>query len=101
MASPPTRPPDDIAQKESRLHLSMSVASRSKFGEALGRDVTIGVVAAGYDAVFLCSVSAISTALGLTGAAALADVMGAVDYIADLRQAADQSAVGRSGARAS
>jgi dihydropyrimidine dehydrogenase (NAD+) subunit PreT len=61
-------------------------------GKALGRDMTLADLQAGYDAVFL--------GMGLAGVNALraggedkVGVRDAVDFIADLRQAGDRSAV--------
>ncbi|HXY98943.1 MAG TPA: NAD(P)-dependent oxidoreductase [Stellaceae bacterium] len=61
-------------------------------GQALGRDVTLAELRRSYDAVFLGMGLAGVNALGCEGEA-LEGVMNAVDYIAELRQAASFAAL--------
>ena len=82
---------EDFAQAEVDWLLKIG-GIRIKHGEALGRDVMLSDLQEAYDAVFL--------GMGLAGVNALrsagedkAGVRDAVDFIADLRQAQDHSAV--------
>ncbi len=63
-----------------------------RVGQALGRDLTLAELRRGFDAVFLGMGLAGVNALGSEGEA-LEGVMNAVDYIADLRQAASFAAI--------
>jgi dihydropyrimidine dehydrogenase (NAD+) subunit PreT len=78
-----------FAQKEVDWLMSIGGITM-KTGVALGRDVTLAELQAGYDAVFL--------GMGLAGVNALRapgeeTTVAAVDFIADLRQAGDKGAV--------
>jgi dihydropyrimidine dehydrogenase (NAD+) subunit PreT len=64
-----------------------------KHGVALGRDIDLDALRRDYDAVFLGLGLAAVNKLGLTDEAALANVIDAVGYIADLRQAEDLTAL--------
>lgn len=83
--------PDNFAQSEVDWLLKIGGIT-VKTGVALGRDITLADLQADYDAVFL--------GIGLAGVNALraagedlAGVQNAVDFIADLRQAADKALV--------
>jgi len=83
---------DDFAQKEVDYILGIGGIGLET-GKVLGKDFGLGALIADYDAVFL--------GLGLAGVNALATqgeeakgVVDAVDFIADLRQAGDKSAIG-------
>jgi dihydropyrimidine dehydrogenase (NAD+) subunit PreT len=80
--------PGGFAQKEAEFILSIG-GIEVKHGVALGRDIDLGSLRREYDAVFLGLGLAAVNKLGLTGEAALAHVLDAVDYIAELRQATD------------
>ena len=80
--------PDDFAAKETAFILSIG-GIVVKHGLALGRDFTLDDLRRDYDAVFVGAGLAGANKLGLPGEDALANVIDAVDYIADLRQAAD------------
>jgi dihydropyrimidine dehydrogenase (NAD+) subunit PreT len=80
--------PGGFAQKEADFILSIGGIA-VKHGVALGRDIDLAALRAEYDAVFLGLGLAAVNKLGLTGEAGLANVLDAVDYIADLRQAED------------
>jgi glutamate synthase (NADPH/NADH) small chain len=82
--------PDDFAAKEAAFILSIG-GIEVKHGVALGRDVTLEELRKDYDAVFLSVGLGDVNKLGLPGEGTLAHVVDAVDYIADLRQAADLS----------
>jgi dihydropyrimidine dehydrogenase (NAD+) subunit PreT len=82
--------PDDFAQKEAAFILSIGGIA-VKHGVALGRDVDLESLRRDYDAVFLSIGLAGVNKLGLAGDTTLANVVDAVDYIADLRQATDLS----------
>jgi dihydropyrimidine dehydrogenase (NAD+) subunit PreT len=88
--------PDDFAQKEAAFILSIG-GIEVKHGVALGRDVDLAALRRDYDAVFLGLGLAGVNKLGLASEGALANVIDAVDYIAELRQAKDLSklSVGR------
>jgi dihydropyrimidine dehydrogenase (NAD+) subunit PreT len=81
---------EDFAQAEVDWLLKIG-GIRIETGRALGRDVTLDALRDGHDAVFL--------GMGLGGVNALGDrgategVRDAVDFIAELRQAADLSAL--------
>jgi glutamate synthase (NADPH/NADH) small chain len=80
--------PGGFAQKEAEFILSIG-GIEVKHGVALGRDIDLASLRRDYDAVFLGLGLAAVNKLGLTGEAALTHVLDAVDYIAELRQAAD------------
>ena len=60
-----------------------------KHGVALGRDVALDALRKDYDAVFLGVGLSGTNKLGLAGEGDLANVVDAVEYIAELRQASD------------
>ena len=80
--------PDDFAAREVAFILSTGGIA-VKHGVALGRDVTIEQLRRDYDAVFLGVGLASTNKLGLPGEKDLANVIDAVEYIAELRQAPD------------
>jgi glutamate synthase (NADPH/NADH) small chain len=82
--------PDDFAAKEVAFILSIGGVT-VKHGLALGRDLSLEALRADYDAVFLGLGLAATNKLGLAGEGELANVIDAVDYIAELRQAPDLS----------
>jgi dihydropyrimidine dehydrogenase (NAD+) subunit PreT len=84
--------PGGFAQKEVEFILSIG-GIELKHGVALGRDVDLASLRRDYDAVFLGLGLAAVNKLGLTGEAALANVVDAVDYIARLRQAEQLAAL--------
>ena len=88
--------PDDFAARETEFILSIGGIT-VKHGVAFGRDVSLDELRRDYDAVFLGVGLGATNKLGLSGEDALANVVDAVDYIAELRQAKDLTtlAVGR------
>ena len=88
--------PDDFAAKEAAFILSIG-GIEVKYGVALGRDVSLDELRNDYDAVFLSVGLGGVNKLGLPREAELVNVVDAVEYIADLRQAKDltQLPVGR------
>lgn len=86
---------DGFAQREVDFILGVGGIG-IEYGKALGRDVTLDALREKFDAVFLGLGQAGVNALGVEGEA-LGGVRDAVDFIAELRQAADLSriAVGR------
>jgi dihydropyrimidine dehydrogenase (NAD+) subunit PreT len=80
--------PDDFAQKEAAFILSIG-GIEVKHGVALGRDIDLASLRRDYDAVFLGLGLAAVNKLGLVNEGGLANVVDAVDYIAELRQAKD------------
>jgi dihydropyrimidine dehydrogenase (NAD+) subunit PreT len=80
--------PGDFAQREVDFILSIGGIS-VKHGVALGADIDLATLQRDYDAVFLGLGLAAVNKLGLTEEASLANVIDAVGYIADLRQAKD------------
>jgi glutamate synthase (NADPH/NADH) small chain len=81
---------DDFAAREAAFILSIGgIAVRH--GVALGRDVKLADLGRDYDAVFLATGLGGVNKLGLVGEGSTANVIDAVDYIADLRQAKDLS----------
>jgi dihydropyrimidine dehydrogenase (NAD+) subunit PreT len=80
--------PDDFAQKEAAFILSIG-GIEVKHGVAVGRDIDLADLRRDYDAVFLGLGLAAVNKLGLVGEGALNNVIDAVDYIAELRQARD------------
>ncbi|HXW18873.1 MAG TPA: NAD(P)-dependent oxidoreductase [Roseiarcus sp.] len=84
--------PDDFAQKEAAFILSIG-GIEVKHGAALGRDILLAELQRDFDAVFLGIGLAGVNKLGLLGEEGLANVIDAVDYIAQLRQAEDLGAL--------
>jgi dihydropyrimidine dehydrogenase (NAD+) subunit PreT len=82
--------PDDFAAKEAAFILSVG-GIEMKHGVALGRDFTLDELRRDFDAVFLGVGLGAVNKLGLTGDEALVNVVDAVDWIAELRQAPDLS----------
>ncbi|MFP1733513.1 NAD(P)-dependent oxidoreductase [Lonsdalea quercina] len=82
---------DDFAQKEIAWLLSVG-GIELRLGQRLGRDMTLEQLRAGFDAVFLGMGLAGVNALGIQETP-LSGVREAVDFIAELRQAADFSRV--------
>jgi len=82
--------PDDFAAKEVAFILSIGGVT-VKHGVALGRDLSLEALRSDYDAVFLGLGLGATNKLGLAGEGELANVIDAVDYIAELRQAKDLS----------
>ncbi|MGA2484612.1 MAG: FAD-dependent oxidoreductase, partial [Roseiarcus sp.] len=80
--------PDDFAAREVAFILSTGGVT-VKHGVALGRDVTLEQLRRDYDAVFLGVGLGSTNKLGLPGETQLANVIDAVEYIAELRQAKD------------
>ena len=80
--------PGGFAQKEVEFILGIG-GIEIKHGVALGRDIDLESLKRDYDAVFLGLGLAAVNKLGLTGEAALSNVIDAVDYIANLRQSED------------
>jgi glutamate synthase (NADPH/NADH) small chain len=80
--------PDDFAAREVAFILSTG-GINVKHGVALGRDVTLEQLRRDYDAVFLGVGLGSTNKLGLPGQRKLANVIDAVEYIAELRQAKD------------
>jgi dihydropyrimidine dehydrogenase (NAD+) subunit PreT len=78
--------PGGFAQREVDFILSIG-GIEVKHGVALGRDTDLAALRRDYDAVFLGLGLAAVNKLGLTGEAQFANVIDAVGYIADLRQA--------------
>jgi dihydropyrimidine dehydrogenase (NAD+) subunit PreT len=82
--------PDDFAAKEAAFILSIG-GIEVKHGVALGRDFTLDELRRDFDAVFLGVGLGGVNKLGLTGDEELVNVVDAVDWIAELRQAPDLS----------
>jgi glutamate synthase (NADPH/NADH) small chain len=82
--------PNDFAAKEAAFILSIG-GIEVKHGVALGRDFTLDELRRDFDAVFLGVGLGGVNKLGLTGDDALVNVVDAVDWIAELRQAPDLS----------
>jgi dihydropyrimidine dehydrogenase (NAD+) subunit PreT len=80
--------PDNFAAREVEFILSIG-GIEVKHGQAMGRDFTLEDLRKAYDAVFLSIGLGGVNKLGMEGEATLANVVDAVDYIAELRQAAD------------
>jgi glutamate synthase (NADPH/NADH) small chain len=87
---------DGFAEREVEFVLGVG-GIRLEYGKALGRDVTLDALRREYDAVFLGLGQAGVNALGVEGEGTFGGVRNAVEFIAELRQAADlpQIAVGR------
>lgn len=83
--------PDDFAQRE--LDFIMAIGGiELRTGQALGRDISLTQLRGDYDAVFIGTGLAGVRALAIEGHD-LTGVMPAVDYIAQLRQAPDLTAL--------
>src|SRR5271168_4683192 len=80
--------PDDFAAREAAFILSIG-GVEVKHGAVLGEDVKLDELRRDYDAVFLGVGLGATNKLGLASEGALANVVDAVDYIAELRQADD------------
>ncbi len=80
---------NDFAQREADFILSVGGVT-VEYGKTLGRDITLAQLRADYDAVFLGIGHNAVNALRIEGED-LAGVSNAVDFIAELRQAADKS----------
>jgi len=80
--------PDDFAAREAAFILSIG-GIEVKHGVALGRDIALDALRKAYDAVFLGVGLGGTNKLGLAGEGELANVVDAVEYIAELRQASD------------
>ena len=81
--------PDDFAAKEAAYILAIGGID-VKYGKTLGRDVQLADLRREHDAVFLGAGLGGVNKLGLDREDALANVVDAVDYIAELRQAEDK-----------
>jgi glutamate synthase (NADPH/NADH) small chain len=88
--------PENFAAREAAFILSIGGID-VKPGVALGRDIGLDALRRDYDAVFLGVGLGGTNKLGLAGEGELANVIDAVEYIAELRQASDltQLPVGR------
>ncbi|MDD9716206.1 NAD(P)-dependent oxidoreductase [Dinoroseobacter sp. PD6] len=82
---------DDFAQAEVDWLMKIGGITLQS-GKALGRDLTLGELSEDYDAVFLSIGLAGVNALGVAGSE-MKNVMDAVDFISNLRQAKDKSEV--------
>ena len=82
--------PDDFAAREVDFILTPGGIELRR-GVALGRDVTLDELRKSYDAVFLGVGLGGTNKLGLTGEGDLANVVDAIDFIGELRQAKDLS----------
>src|SRR5690606_18855765 len=80
---------DDFAQRELEFVLQIG-GINIEYNQTLGQDITIEALKAGYDAVFLAMGLPGVNGLGLPGEDA-PNVLDAVDYISNLRQAKDLS----------
>jgi glutamate synthase (NADPH/NADH) small chain len=80
--------PDDFAQREVDFILSIG-GIEIRHGQALGREVTLERLRRDYDAVFIGAGLPGVNKLGLPGEGDFDNVVDAVEYIADLRQAKD------------
>lgn len=83
--------PDDFAQTEVEYILALGGIT-ARCDTALGRDISLDELKAGFDAVFLSVGLAATNGLGIPGED-LAGVHDAVDYIAALRQADDKGSL--------
>ena len=79
---------DDFAAREVAFILSIG-GVEIRYRTALGRDISLDALRRDYDAVFLAVGLAGANKLGLPGEGDLANVVDAVEYIADLRQSPD------------
>ena len=82
---------DDFAQREVEFLLSIG-GIEVQYGRTLGDNLDLHELQAKYDSVFLAIGLGASRSLGLTGEDA-PGMLAAVDYIAELRQAADLTAL--------
>lgn len=82
---------DNFAQSEVAFILDLGGIA-VEYGRVLGEDITLAGLRADFDAVFLALGQAGANRLGLPGED-MPGVMNAIDFIADLRQAADKSSV--------
>lgn len=82
---------DNFAQRELEFVLKIGGIT-IEYNQTLGQDISIDALKAGYDAVFLAMGLPGVNGLGLDGEDA-PNVLDAVDYIANLRQAKDLSAL--------
>jgi glutamate synthase (NADPH/NADH) small chain len=82
--------PNAFAAKEAAFILSIGGID-VKYGVALGSDFTLDELRKDFDAVFLGVGLGAVNKLGLVGEGALVNVVDAVEWIAELRQAADLS----------
>jgi glutamate synthase (NADPH/NADH) small chain len=82
--------PNDFAAKEVAFILSIGGVT-VQHGLALGRDFSLDALRRDYDAVFLGLGLGATNKLGLPGEGELTNVIDAVEYIAELRQAEDLS----------
>jgi dihydropyrimidine dehydrogenase (NAD+) subunit PreT len=80
--------PDDFAAREAAFILSIG-GIEVKHGQALGQEISLDALRRDYDAVFLGVGLGATNKLGLASEGALANVVDAVEYIAELRQADD------------
>ena len=76
----------DFAQREAASILSIGGIA-TQYGVELGREITLDRLRRDYDAVFLALGLGAARRLGLAGEGALDNVVDAVDYAAELRQA--------------
>ena len=83
---------DNFAQREVQFILSIGGIAL-KTGQRLGRDMKLEQLARDYDAVFLGIGLGDVNSLDLPGENELANVVDAVDYIGQLRQARDKSSL--------
>jgi len=81
---------DDFAAREVAFVLSVG-GIKVEHGKALGRDVALTSLRRDYHAVFLAAGLPGTNKLGLPGESDLANVVDAVEFIAELRQAEDKS----------
>lgn len=82
---------DDFAQREVAFLLEIG-GIEIEYGKALGRELTLAGLRAGFDAVFLGAGLARTNALGVPGEG-LEGVRDALDFIEEIRQAKDKSSV--------
>ncbi len=80
--------PNDFAAKEASFILAIG-GIEVRHGVALGRDFLLDELLRDYDAVFLGIGLGATNKLGLQGEGSLANVVDAVDWIAELRQTPD------------
>ena len=83
---------DDFAAKEAAFILSIGGID-TQYGVALGREVKLADLRRDYDAVFLAIGLGATNKLGLPKEDELENVVDAVAYIADIRQARDMSTI--------
>ena len=83
---------DEFAAREAAFVLSIG-GVETQFGVALGREVKLADLRRDYDAVFLAIGLGATNKLGLPKEDELENVVDAVAYIADIRQARDMSAI--------